>query len=89
VKLNPPTFKTEPFAILKLAPAEATLTVTVNPPSIKALSPATGALAPGAPPEVADQVALTFQFPVATEYRSAAYIDNTEHNKATMREEIL
>jgi hypothetical protein len=36
-------------------------------------SPATGTLAPGVPPEVADHVAVEFQSPVATEYRVAAF----------------
>jgi hypothetical protein len=67
VKLNPPIVRTEPFATLKLAHAAFAVMVTVKTPSIKALSPATGKLAPGAPPEVADQVELAFQLPVTTE----------------------
>jgi hypothetical protein len=47
--------------------AAFTVTVTVRPPSMNTLSPATGNDAPGAPPEVADHVAFTFQFPEATE----------------------
>ena len=43
------------------------VTVTVWPPSIVTVSPATGALAPAAPPELADQVVVAFQLPVATE----------------------
>ena len=67
VRLNPPTVKVAPLAILKLAQAAFAVIVTVNPPSIKTLSPATGKLAPGAPPDVADHVEFRFQFPVATE----------------------
>jgi len=57
--------------------ASVTLTVTVNPPSIVTTSPATGKLAPLAPPEVADQTAVLFQLPVATEKRFAAIADVT------------
>jgi hypothetical protein len=46
--------------------------VTLKPPSIVTASPATGTLAPAAPPEVADHVVVAFQLPVATEKRGAA-----------------
>ncbi len=51
---------------VKFAQAASAVMVTVNPPSIKTLSPATGADAPDAPPEVVDQVAVEFQFPLLT-----------------------
>jgi hypothetical protein len=47
--------------------AEFTVTVIICPFSINTLSPATGILAPGAPPEVADHVEVKFQLPLATE----------------------
>ena len=53
--------------------AASILTVTPNPPTRYTLSPATGTDAPEEPPEDADQVDIEFQFPVATEYRLAAY----------------
>jgi len=55
-----------------LVQAAFTLTVTVNPPSIVTTSPATGTVALGVPPEVADQVDVAFQLPVATANRLAA-----------------
>jgi hypothetical protein len=58
---------------LTVRSAQAALAVIVTAllPSITTISPATGKLAPAAPPDVADQVELAFQFPVATEYRFA------------------
>jgi hypothetical protein len=50
----------------------AASSVTVKPPSIIASSAATGADAPGAPPEVADQVAVEIHVPLATENLCAA-----------------
>jgi hypothetical protein len=47
-------------------------TLTEYAPSIYTLSPAPGTLAPEAPPEVADQVAVWFQSFEATAYLSAA-----------------
>jgi len=67
VRLNPATDNVAPLAILKLAQAAAAAVVTVNPPSIKTLSPATGNEAPGSPPDDDAHVELTFQLPVATE----------------------
>ena len=67
VRLKPLTVKVDPEVTEMLVHADAASTVTVNPPSTKTLSPATGTLAPGTPPEVADQVEVAFQFPVATE----------------------
>jgi hypothetical protein len=61
-----------PDAIDMVAHAAFAVTVTVRLPSITALSPATGALAPLAPPDVADHVPVEFQLPLATEYRFAA-----------------
>lgn len=46
--------------------------VTVYPLSITTISPVDGTVAPDAPPDVADQVDVEFQFPVATEKRLAA-----------------
>lgn len=65
--LKPPIFKAEPLAIVRFAQFAFALMVTVLPPSIKTLSPATGALAPEDPPDVADHVPDEFQLPVATE----------------------
>ena len=49
------------------------VTVRLLAPSpTKTLSPATGTDAPDAPPEVADQVVVTFQFPFAMAYLEAA-----------------
>ena len=67
VNVNPPTFKVEPVAIETFVQAEATFTVTILFPSIYTTSPATGKLAPDAPPEFADHTAVLFQLPVATE----------------------
>ena len=53
--------------------AASALTVTLKPDASVTSSPATGTAAPGAPPEVSDQVAILFQFPVATEYFGAAF----------------
>jgi hypothetical protein len=53
------------------------------------LSPAIGNDAPGAPPDVADQVEFKFQLPVATEYRSAAIAENTANDKTTARKNFL
>ena len=69
-------------------PASA-VTVTVHPFSRKTLSPATGKLAPGAPPEVADHVAVEFQLPEATEKRSAAITENAENDKTIARKNFL
>jgi len=66
-RVKPPTVRADPVAILRFVQAAAAVTVTVHPPSIIALSAATGAEAPGAPPEVADQVEVAFQLPDATE----------------------
>jgi hypothetical protein len=60
------------FFTVTLAEAALAESVTVNPPSMVASSPAIGALAPEAPPEVADQVEVDDQFPLATENREAA-----------------
>jgi hypothetical protein len=49
-----------------------TFSVTVYPPSIVTASPAPGTDAPAAPPDVADHVAVAFQFPLATENLVAA-----------------
>jgi hypothetical protein len=49
-----------------------TPTVTAKPPSMKTSSPAIGTDAPGAPPEVAAQVAVELQLPEATENRFRA-----------------
>ena len=49
-------------------------TVTLNPFSTTTTSPMPGTEAPPAPPEVADQVDVLFQFPVATEYLVAAKV---------------
>ena len=67
VKLNPPILRVEPEAMLTFVQEALALPVTVQPPSTKALSAGPGAVAPEAPPEVADQVPAAFQFPVATE----------------------
>jgi hypothetical protein len=72
-----------------LAHSALTGTVTVKPFSRKTLSPATGNDAPGAPPEVADHVEFAFQFPVATEYRSAAIRAIAENDKTTARKNFL
>jgi hypothetical protein len=61
-----------PDAMDMVAHAAFAVTVTVRLPSITALSPATGALAPLEPPDVADHVEVEFQLPLATEYRDAA-----------------
>lgn len=74
VKLTLETVKVEPLAMEIFVQAEVTLTVTFLFPSIKTTSPATGTLAPGPPPEVADHVPVEFQFPVATEYLVAPQI---------------
>lgn len=50
-----------------LVQAAFAVIVTVHPFSRKTLSPATGTLAPEAPPEVADHVAVEFQLPLVTE----------------------
>jgi hypothetical protein len=50
----------------------AASSVTVKPPSMMASSPTPGAVAPGAPPDVADQVDVDPQVPVATENLCAA-----------------
>jgi len=47
--------------------------VTVNPPSMIALSVDPGAVAPEAPPDEADHVDVEIQVPVATEYLSAPH----------------
>ena len=67
VKLKPPTVSDDEAAILRDAQAAAVVTVTVFEPSIKTSSPATGTLAPGAPPDDIDHVLVELQFPVATE----------------------
>ena len=51
----------------KLPQAALAVTVTVKLRSIKTRSPATGAVAPAIPFEVAAQVLVAFQLPVATE----------------------
>jgi hypothetical protein len=89
VILKPPTLKVDPLAILKLAQAASAAVVTVNPPSIKTLSPAIGKLAPGAPPDVAAHVEMLFQLPVATEYLSAAISENPKNDKTTARNNFL
>ena len=62
-----------PVKVVKLTDAQAAVavTVTVKPRSIVTTSPATGTEAPAPPPDVADQVAMAFQLPVATEKRFA------------------
>jgi hypothetical protein len=55
-----------PVKVTELAAASA-VTVMVWPLAIKTTSPATGAEAPAVPPDVADQVAVEFQFPLTTE----------------------
>ena len=89
VILNPATDKVAPLAILKLAQAASAAVVTVKPPSINTLSPAIGKLAPEAPPDVADHVEMSFQFPVATEYLSAAISENPKNDKTTARNNFL
>jgi|TARA_B100001971_G_scaffold144565_1_gene133724 hypothetical protein len=54
------------------AHAASAVTVTVNPPSIVTVSPATGTEKPLAPPMESDQVSGEFQLPDATETRAAA-----------------
>jgi hypothetical protein len=68
----PPPLVGLPNCILAHAAFE-TLIVTLSPPSIITTSPATGTLAPEAPPDEDDQVEVEFQLPVATEYRLALY----------------
>jgi len=67
------TFALELVALVYeiVAQAAAAVTVTVTPLSMKTSSPATGKDAPEEPPDVADQVPVEFQLPVATEYRLA------------------
>jgi hypothetical protein len=67
------------------AQAAATVTVTVRPPSIVTVSPATGTLAPEAPPEVADHVLVAFQLPVATEKRAFAAMLGDAHSASRRR----
>ncbi|MEK7719857.1 MAG: hypothetical protein AAB347_09650, partial [Bacteroidota bacterium] len=78
-----PTVRVDALAILRLVQAAVASTVTVNPPSIKTLSAATGAVAPGIPPEVADHTAVEVQAPLATEKRSADIATDTDVNKTT------
>lgn len=61
--------------------AELAFRVTVKPPSIVTATPAPGTEAPGAPPDVADQVAVLFQFPVATEKRCPKESNPSDKNK--------
>jgi hypothetical protein len=59
--------------LMEFKPAAVfTSSVTVKPPSINTSSPATGIAAPGAPPDVFDQVAVEFHVPVATLYTLSA-----------------
>lgn len=60
------------FVKVMLAQLAFAVIVTLNPPMMLTLSPATGAEAPGAPPALADHVDVAFQFPEATEYLVAA-----------------
>jgi hypothetical protein len=60
------------FVKVILAQLAFALMVTLNPPTILTISPATGAEAPGVPPAEADHVDVAFQFPDATEYLVAA-----------------
>jgi hypothetical protein len=79
-------------AVVKVteAHAAAAVTVTVKPPSMVTVSPATGTDAPLAPPEVADQVLVAFQFPLATEKRLAAWtVPAPSNTAASARNEIL
>ena len=62
-------------------PADAFI---VNPPSIKTASPFFGTEAPLVPPEVADQVEVEPQLPVATEYRFAPSLLNPIINTNTI-----
>ena len=67
-----PTVRADPLAIFSVAQAAAPPIVTVNPPSMKTISPATGPVAgtptcPGTPPDVVDHVAEAAHGPVATE----------------------
>ena len=66
-RLNAPTVSVDPLAIFKVAHAAFAAIVTVRLPSINTTSPAIGAEAPEAPPDVADHVAVDAQLPVATE----------------------
>jgi hypothetical protein len=91
VKVFPPIVRLDPAAIFTFVHAEVEFTVTVNPPSINALSPAAGTLAPPAPPEVADQVDAEPQLPVATEYLlapSAQYGKANIKNRATAKKTL-
>jgi hypothetical protein len=60
-------------AVVKVIDAHAAsaVIVTLCPPSMVTTSPATGTDTPDVPPEVADQVEVAFQLPVATEKRIA------------------
>ena len=65
--MDPALIVIEPIVVAVFA-----FSVTVKPPSIVTVSPAAGTDAPAAPPEVADQVEVALQLPVATEKRFAA-----------------
>ncbi len=68
--------------------AVLTSRVTVNPPSMVTAVPAPGTEAPGAPPDVADQVPVLFQLPDATEKRWPSEFDiwakNIKSTKSTL-----
>ena len=69
VKVNPEFMVNVAAAPVKVtdAAAASAVTVTLFPLCINTTSPATGALAPAAPAEVAAQVFIEFQSPTATE----------------------
>src|SRR5881396_3865613 len=67
ISVNVPASRVPRFVTVTFAAAAAADRVIVKPPWMVASSPATGNDAPPTPPEVADQFALLFQLPVATE----------------------
>jgi hypothetical protein len=68
-KLNPAKVNEVAVVVVNviLAHSASAVRVTLKPPSMVTTSPATGAEAPEAPPEVEDQVDVDDQFPDATE----------------------
>ena len=84
VKLKAPTLRLDAIVkslMIKVAQAAFAVIVTLKPPSIVTTSPATGTEAPAAPPVVADQVAVEFQLPLATEKRFAPWTSEIVKNK--------
>lgn len=86
VRVIPPFKVRVPLVRVSEAQLAATVVVTLNPPSIIAISPATGKLAPLAPPDEVDQVAVLFQLFEATEYLVKARLEN-DKNKSPIRSE--